>query len=48
MSRGFATQDEGLENEKIRELEKESQAMRSEVATIKEMVQDTSSKVDCI
>ena len=48
MSRAFATQDEIVENKKIQELEKESQAVRREVADIKETVQDTSSKVDCI
>jgi len=48
MSRAFTTQDEVVENEKIQKLEKESQAVCSEVAAIKEMVQDTSSKVDCI
>lgn len=48
MSRAFATQDEVVENEKIQELEKESQAVRREVAEIKETVQATSSKIDCI
>jgi len=48
MSKAFTTQDEQVEKDKIEEVEKESQAVGKEVAEIKETLQDTSSKVNCI